>query len=69
MPGVGEAKMDEGDPKVPSPSCEIKKFWDVTYGMVTAVRNTVLSVCKLRRELISDVLIVHTHTYNCSNVR
>ena len=53
--------MDEGDPKVPSPSCEIKKFWDVTYGMVTAVCNTVLSVCKLLRELISDVLIMHTH--------
>ena len=36
--------MDEGDPKGPSSSCEINKFWDVTYGMVTTVHNTLLYV-------------------------
>lgn len=61
LPGVGEAKMDEGDPKGPSSSCEINKFWDVTYGVVTTVHNTVLCVCKLLGELILDVLIAHTH--------
>ena len=61
--------MDEGDPKVPSPSCEIKKFWSVTYGMVTAVHNTVLCVGKLLRELISDVLITHTHIHSPAEPR
>ena len=64
---MGEVKTDEGDPKVPSSSCDIKKFWDITYGLVTTVHNTVLCICKLLRELILDVLITQTH--NCNNVR
>ena len=34
-------KMDEAGEKVQTSNCKINKFWDIRYGIMTKVNNTV----------------------------